>query len=250
MLWRKLHLNWMYGLGEFTIVVLGVLAAFWVENWNNDRNDRILETRYVAALLEDLRKDDLALQFAMSEAEDNSALGRMLLKAIEEDSISVTPNEFVKAASRSGWMQNPLFTRVTFTDLMNTGNLRLIRSDSIRVSISSYYTSIELGGVEPARREHQARMGRLTAEFLPLKFRDTYDYQLMGGPPWAADGVDATDTDARAILDGMLARPEVRPAIEIMVRIQGLLYMQQMRIKDRLQGLIADLEGYLRALKT
>ena len=250
MLWRKLHLNWMYGLGEFTIVVLGVLAAFWVENWNSDRNDQILETRYVAALLEDLRKDDLALQFAMSEAELNSALGRMLLKAIEEDSISVTPNEFVKAASRSGWIQNPLYTRVTFTDLMNTGNLRLIRSDSIRASISSYYTSIELGGVEQARREHQARMGRLTAEFLPLKFRDTYDYQLNGGPPWAANGVDATDTDARAILDGMLARPEVRPAIEIMVRIQGLLYIQQVRIQDRLQGLIADLEGYLRALET
>ncbi len=250
MLWRKLHLNWMYGLGEFTIVVLGVLAAFWVENWNSDRNDQILEFRYVAALLEDLRKDDLALQFAMSEAEDSSALGRMLLKAIEEDSISVTPNEFVKAASRSGWMQYPSFTRVTFTDLMNTGNLRLIRSDSIRVSISSYYTSIELGGVERVRREQQARMSNLTAEFLPLKFRDAYDYQLMGGPPWAAKGVDATDTDARAILDGMLARPEVRPAIEIMVRIQGLLYMQQMGIKDRLQGLIADLEGYLRALET
>jgi hypothetical protein len=249
MIWRKLQLNWMYGLGEFAIVVLGVLAAFWVENWNSDRNDQILETRYIAALLEDLRKDDLALQFAMSEAEDNSALGRMLLKAIEEDSISVSPNEFVKAASRSDWMQNPSFTRVTFTDLMNTGNLRLIRSDSIRASISSYYTSIELGGVEQARREHQARMGRLTAEFLSLKFRDTYDYQLMGGPPWAAKGVDATDTDARAILDGMLARPEVRPAIEIMVRIQGLLYMQQMRTKDRLQGLIANLEGYLRTLE-
>ena len=72
----------------------------------------------------------------------------------------------------------------------------------------------------------------------------------MGGPPWAANGVAATDTDARAILDGMLARPEVRAAIETMVRIQGLLYMQQMRIKDRLQVLIADLEGYQRALET
>ena len=178
MLWRKLHLNWMYGLGEFTIVVLGVLAAFWVDNWNSDRNDQILETRYVAALLEDLRKDDLAMQFAMSEAEDNSALGRMLLKAIEEDSISVTPNEFVKAASRSDWMQNPLFTRVTFTDLMNTGNLRLIRSDSIRVSISSYYTSIELGGVEPVLREQQARMGRLIAEFLPRSLSGAFDPKL------------------------------------------------------------------------
>ena len=66
----------------------------------------------------------------------------------------------------------------------------------------------------------------------------------------AAKGVDVTHTDARAILDGMLARPEVRPGIEIMVRIQGILYMQQMRIKDRLQGLIADLEGYLRTQET
>ncbi len=58
------------------------------------------------------------------------------------------------------------------------------------------------------------------------------------------------ESDERAILDGMLARPEVRPAIEIMVRIQGLLYVQQMAIKDQLYKLITNLDEYLRSLET
>ena len=75
MLWRKFHLNWRYAIGEFAIVVLGVLAAFAVENWNSDRKDRQLEIEYIAAILEDLRKDDAAIQFAMQEAEMNSYPG-------------------------------------------------------------------------------------------------------------------------------------------------------------------------------
>jgi len=57
MLWRKLQLNWQYALGEFSIVVLGVLAAFWVESWNAGRNDRSLEIEYVQSLLRDLKAD-------------------------------------------------------------------------------------------------------------------------------------------------------------------------------------------------
>ena len=68
MLWRKLNLNWRYAIGEFAIVVLGVLAAFWVENWNSDRQDRAREADYVAALIADLRSDVDALKFAQQEA--------------------------------------------------------------------------------------------------------------------------------------------------------------------------------------
>ncbi len=80
MLWRKFHLNWRYAIGEFAIVVLGVMAALGVENWNSERKDRALEIEYIAAILEDLRKDGAAIQFAMEEAETNSDLGRILLK--------------------------------------------------------------------------------------------------------------------------------------------------------------------------
>jgi hypothetical protein len=250
MLWRKFHLNWRYAIGEFAIVVLGVMAALGVENWNSERKDQLLEIEYIAAILADLRKDDAAIQFAMEEAETNSDLGRILLKSMDEETVSVAASEFVKAAARSAWIQIPTFTRVTINDLMSTGNLRLIRSDTIRASISTYYTDVEQGGVEQVWREHQALMGRLVPEFLRLEFREAYDYQLMGGPPWAPKTVTATDSDARAILDSMLAHPDVRSAIEIMVRGQGVQYMRQLRIKERLHRLIEELETYQRELET
>ena len=250
MLWRKLHLNWRYALGEFAIVVLGVLAAFGVENWNSDRRDRLLEVEYIAAILEDLRKDDAAIQFAMEEAETNSNLGRILLKAMDEETIKIEAREFVKAAARSSWLHIPTYTRVTINDLMSTGNLRLIRRNVIRASISTYYTEIEQRGVEQVLREHQARMGRLIADFLPLEFREAHLYELRGGPPWAPKTITATDSDALEILDSMIAHPDVRPALEIMIRTQGVEYVRHVGTRDRLHKLIAELEAYQRELET
>jgi hypothetical protein len=250
MLWRKFHLNWRYALGEFAIVVLGVLAALGVDNWNSDRKDRLLEIEYIAAILEDLRKDDAAMQFAMQEAETNSNLGRILLKAMDEETVNIAASEFVTAAARSPWLHIPTHTRVTINDLMSTGNLRLIRSNAIRASISTYYTDVEQRGVEQVLREHQSRMGRLIAEFLPLEFREAHLYELSGGPPWAPKSITATDSDTRAILEAMLANPNVRPAIEIMIRTQGIEYVRQGAIRDRLYKLIAELEAYQRKLAT
>ncbi len=250
MLWRKFHLNWRYALGEFAIVVLGVLAALGVDNWNSDRKDRLLEIEYIVAILEDLRKDDAATQFSMEEAETNSNLGRILLKAMDEETVSVAASEFVTAAARSSWLHIPTYTRVTFNDLMSTGNLRLIRSNAIRASISTYYTDVEQRGLEQVWREHQSRMGRLIAEFLPLDFREAQLYELTGGPPWAPKTITATDSDTRAILDSMLTHPDVRPALEIMIRTQGRQYVRLVAVRDRLHKLIAELEAYQRELET
>ena len=86
-------MDWRYALGEFSIVLLGVLAAFAVENWNSDRKDRLLEIEYIEALLDDLRKDDLSIVSALQGAETFAQRGQLLLTAIDQKELSTPPPE-------------------------------------------------------------------------------------------------------------------------------------------------------------
>ena len=249
MLWRKLHLNWRYAIGEFSIVLIGVLAAFAVDNWNNDRKDRLLEVNYLVALLDDLRKDDQSILSAMESAETFANRGRTLLSAIETEEISVSAREFVVAAATAAYLRFPTYTRATINDLMSTGNLRLIRSDQIRAAISAYYTTVENRGQWNQNwREYQVRLGHMVPDFVPLAIRDAYEYENSGGPPWAPTEIVATKDDAQAILENLIGHPRAKPAIENMVRAQGVHYTYHSIVRTRLQGLIVDLEAYLRNL--
>jgi hypothetical protein len=43
--------------GEFVVIVLGVLAAFAVEDWSENRQNRALEENYLSRLRADLQRD-------------------------------------------------------------------------------------------------------------------------------------------------------------------------------------------------
>ncbi len=50
--------NWKYALGEFVLIVAGILIALWLNDWNQDRRDRRTELQLLremrVALAEDL----------------------------------------------------------------------------------------------------------------------------------------------------------------------------------------------------
>src|SRR6056297_1262098 len=50
-----------YAIGEIVLVVIGILIALQIDNWNNDRNDRKLEKHYVLGLINDLKSDSIAV---------------------------------------------------------------------------------------------------------------------------------------------------------------------------------------------
>ena len=43
-----------YAIGEITLVVIGILIALQINNWNQNRTNENLEAKYQVRLLEDL----------------------------------------------------------------------------------------------------------------------------------------------------------------------------------------------------
>ncbi len=47
----------LYALGEIVLVVIGILIAFSIDSWNEDRQKRDLETRYLKEIKVSLEAD-------------------------------------------------------------------------------------------------------------------------------------------------------------------------------------------------
>jgi len=50
-------INWLDKFIEILVVIIGITIAFWLNNWNQERNDRSLEKKYMESLVYDINSD-------------------------------------------------------------------------------------------------------------------------------------------------------------------------------------------------
>jgi hypothetical protein len=130
---------------EFAVIVIGVLVALGVDGWATGQRERALESDYLARLLDDVQFDlqELAMVDSVSTI-GLDASRRLTLPAFVD---SVPASRIVSAVLVAGNRRVPDLSRSTFTELINSGQIDLIRSDSVRRALASYDRTInELSG--------------------------------------------------------------------------------------------------------
>ena len=137
------RLNRRLLLGEFVVIVVGVLIALWVDELRDTRNNAALEIEYLRSFVTDL-ESDLA-QFDETEAwmRRSEAAAATVLKLYQGSPPTENIADLVIAVETAGWQAWPVITRNTIDDLRSTGNLRLIGDRDLRRAIAAYYTIIE-----------------------------------------------------------------------------------------------------------
>ena len=140
MIWRKLRFDWSHTLGEFLIVIAGVLIALAIDQWNDDRLERQQEVdaiaRILAELKGDLRSFDLVLK-AIGEKEDSLLRVRDVLISDAQMDPSAFLSDIVVGAN-FGWNQG-MARRSTYDSLVGSGKLGIIVDPVIRIKITTYY---------------------------------------------------------------------------------------------------------------
>jgi len=137
------RLNWRLLLGEFVVIVVGVLMALWVDELREARDNAALEIEYLESFLLDLEAD--LNQFDETEAwmRRSEAAAATVLALYQGSPPTENAGDLVIAVETAGWQDWPVITRNTIDDLRSTGNLRLIRDGTLRRAIAAYYTTIE-----------------------------------------------------------------------------------------------------------
>ena len=126
-----------YAIGEILLVVIGILIALSINNWNENRKDRIVEQEYLIGLKEEFKSnlDELNsnIELNIKKIEDTKKFleytGPVKSDKPEQD----IANRFGDIMKNSvGFEPNP----GVLEDLINSGNLNKITNSELRKNLS------------------------------------------------------------------------------------------------------------------
>jgi competence protein ComGC len=115
-----------YAIGEIILVMIGILLALQVNNWNEERKKQNLKGVYKRALMEDLEKDinqlSIDIDKTVKDLENCKSIGRIITEnELDVDSIIIIYRkefDFFIYVDRN-------FNRNTIEALLGSGNINL-----------------------------------------------------------------------------------------------------------------------------
>ncbi|HSM03524.1 MAG TPA: hypothetical protein VK858_02835 [Longimicrobiales bacterium] len=142
-------------VGEFTVVVLGVLVALFMESAWEDRQERLLAREYVERLREETRlnREEFSLDVGFNAVHCQAA-GEAF------DGLNGGTGSSSEDLLRSIWItalnRTPRYRHTTYEDLVASGRIGIIREAEVRDRIIDYYT-YDLGASRPVRDDDYRR---------------------------------------------------------------------------------------------
>ncbi|MDX1331513.1 MAG: DUF6090 family protein [Robiginitalea sp.] len=147
----------LYAFGEVVLIVLGILAALWIDNWNQERQEMKREQFYLSGLKDEfllsLRKLDTLIAVnretyqtsrqllrripATTSPEEEAGLSRLLIETLSYE-IAYNPNNSLLA------------------ELIGSGRLETLSDPQLRNHLTSWAPSLE----SVHRQEGNLRMQR------------------------------------------------------------------------------------------
>ncbi len=160
--------NWTAVALDFVIVVVGVFIGIQVSNWNAARADHVREVRYLNNLAVEIREEVTALdEMMLAHRTRITVIDRMLTDALlapprreakmsaPSDAVDVGRTipapEFLPVADgeRDYFLTYGILARrfneknTTFRTLQTTGDISILRDETLALDISDYYANIE-----------------------------------------------------------------------------------------------------------
>ncbi len=150
-----------YALGEIVLVMIGILLALQVNNWNELRKSKQAKNVYIDRLINELKADTTAFSFHIKNVKSNANDGKYIMSIINENKPIVNNKEFVLRLQNIGRVSIPRKANNSFLDLQSSGNLKLFNNDFVVNAVRSYYvTEVDFW--------YERYIERTTEGFLPI----------------------------------------------------------------------------------
>ena len=163
-----------YAVGEIVLVVIGILIALSINNWNEQRKDNLTEKELLKGLITDFSETKSRLDQTIKLQNKSFSYGKRLLLLYETNRLfemkdSIAP--FVGYGALSWWRAEPVTG--TYDAMVSTGNIGLIRNKELRRHLSEFDAELKSGF-----EDHEYSMyllNELTSEQSEYPFMFLYD---------------------------------------------------------------------------
>jgi hypothetical protein len=149
-----------YAIGEIVLVVIGILIALQINNWNEGRKDRIEEKKFLIRFDEEISTNIESISNSITLNKNRKQRAEFLMKTIDSPLLAEnSATYFIRSIEHAGYTFYPVISDNTFQEIKSSGKLSLIRNEKIRSALQQYYSwwSFDLGQYNFIREDKQLR---------------------------------------------------------------------------------------------
>lgn len=170
----------LYAIGEVILIVIGILIALQLNNLNEGKIYREREGIYLSEYLNDLSVCKNDLQRTINRTNVHYTYADTLLKLIHSRKSDVDLTEVSKHLINCYHWSTFEGSDGTVTEILNGGNLHLIRNSEIRSSIASWDFSMkDMKSFEVVLKELVQDYYSFLLDYLDIEVADHPDYDPM-----------------------------------------------------------------------
>ncbi|MGD2069847.1 MAG: hypothetical protein PVI57_14345 [Gemmatimonadota bacterium] len=188
---------------ELFLIVAGILLALGIDGWVQAREDRASEAVYLELLVRDLdatiAEFDRYIAFTRAQTAQASEAYRALQAPVE----SLDPEGTAALVAPLVGRQTVRLIQPTYTDLLSTGNLRLIRNRALRDDLVRFHEAAQL------RFDILAKNTTVLADDLWFRFVSEKGLLRVRPIPWDPEGRQAFEAVEREFGPGFQHAPDL-----------------------------------------
>jgi len=132
-----------YAIGEIVLVVIGILIALSINNWNDERKLRQKEIKYLSDLKMETVSNANILKTVIENNRENLESAKEIAAIIASENQIIEESEFSlmnQIAFMQGVQYNP--KDAIINEIISTGSLKDIHNDKIKEFVSSWYSNM------------------------------------------------------------------------------------------------------------
>ena len=207
----------LYATGEIILVVIGILIALQVNNWNQNKREEELAGQYLKNIQDDLQQDLYSLDLLESAVAARRKAASAILVNINNNNYE-NPGVFLFQVDEAGRFGIPELARATYEDLIATGNFQYIEKP-IREQVAAYYRLDDF-----MRSSQELQKARVFEQYLPHAVSampleaQRWVYQIQDNDANPSNYSDSIIPHADQTLKALRANPEVIDALKAVIR--------------------------------
>lgn len=129
----------LYAIGEILLVMIGILLAVQVNNWNENRKLKNTEQKLLLALKTEYQQNQIGIESQIATIEHQVSSMKDIIVYLGENvknaSKSDADNVLIKVSRDN---MNFKSNSAVLQDILNSGNLNIITNDQLRMKLSSW----------------------------------------------------------------------------------------------------------------
>ena len=118
-----------YAIGEIVLVVIGILLALSINNWNEDRKDKILEQNYLLKIHEEFKSNKEQFDHIISMHKQSYRSSNWIIENYNKPDINIDTLRKHLLVFRFSYTYNP--SKSSIDAIINSGKLGIIRDNEL-----------------------------------------------------------------------------------------------------------------------